>query len=130
VCRRWSSLRYRLRDETCVSDRDDQGRTGRGRPGFLGRRFEVYGADPKLRAAIRLAGLGYVLQVSANRRMPTPVGPIRVDELAARLPARAWQKASAGAGSKGETDVLLGLGRHRRRTERRRRTGGRVSITC
>jgi SRSO17 transposase len=32
---------------------------------------EVYGADPQLRQAIRAAGLGYLLQVSANRRMPT-----------------------------------------------------------
>jgi SRSO17 transposase len=63
---------------------------------------EVYGADPKLRAAIRKAGLGYVLQVAANRRMPTPAGPIRVDDLAAMAPAHAWQKASAGKGSKGE----------------------------
>jgi SRSO17 transposase len=39
---------------------------------------EVYGADPALRAAIRSHGLGYVLAVSANRRMPTPAGPIRV----------------------------------------------------
>ncbi|CCK65682.1 Transposase (fragment) [Mycobacterium canettii CIPT 140070017] len=31
---------------------------------------EVYGADPKLRAAIRGHGLGYVLAVSANRRVP------------------------------------------------------------
>ncbi len=63
---------------------------------------EVYGADPKLRQAIRAAGLGYVLQVAANRRVPTGAGPVRVDELAAVLPARAWQKASAGRGSKGE----------------------------
>jgi SRSO17 transposase len=63
---------------------------------------EVYGADPKLRATVRQAGLGYVLQVAANRRIPTAAGPIRVDELAAALPARAWQKASAGKGSKGE----------------------------
>ena len=32
---------------------------------------EVYGADPRLRAAIRGHGLGYVLAVSANRRVPT-----------------------------------------------------------
>jgi len=63
---------------------------------------EVYGADPGLRQAIRAAGLGYVLQVSANRAMPTAAGPIRVDELAGMLPERAWQKASAGTGSKGE----------------------------
>ena len=40
---------------------------------------EVYGADPRLRAAIRGHGLGYVLAVAANRRVPTAAGPIRVD---------------------------------------------------
>jgi len=63
---------------------------------------EVYGADPNLRAQIRHAGLGYVLQVAANRRMPTAAGPVRVDELATLVPERGWQKASAGTGSKGE----------------------------
>jgi SRSO17 transposase len=63
---------------------------------------EVYGADPKLRAAVRAAGLGYVVQVAANRRVPTDAGPTRVDALARMLPAHAWQKASAGTGSKGE----------------------------
>jgi SRSO17 transposase len=63
---------------------------------------EVYGADPRLRAAVRRAGLGYVLQVAANRRVATGAGPIRVDTLAGMLPAHAWQKASAGTGSKGE----------------------------
>jgi SRSO17 transposase len=62
---------------------------------------EVYGADPTLRAAIRGHGLGYVLAVSANRRVPTEAGPIRVDAVPAMLPARAWQKHSAGAGSHG-----------------------------
>ncbi len=63
---------------------------------------EVYGADPSLRRAVRAAGLGYVLQIAANRRVPTAAGPLQVDQLAADLPAHAWQKASAGAGSKGE----------------------------
>jgi SRSO17 transposase len=40
---------------------------------------KVYGADPLLRKAIREHGLGYVLQVAANRRVPTHVGPVRVD---------------------------------------------------
>jgi SRSO17 transposase len=63
---------------------------------------EVYGADPTLRATVRQLGLGYVLQVAANRRVPTHAGPRRVDQLPAMLPARAWQRYSAGAGSKGE----------------------------
>ena len=72
---------------------------------------EVYGADPRLRAAIRGHGLGYVLAVSANRRVPTQAGPIRVDRLPAQLPRRAWQKHSAGAGSHGPALLLLGLDR-------------------
>lgn len=62
---------------------------------------EVYGADRKLRATIRGHGLGYVLAVAANRRVPTVAGPIRVDQLPAQLPPWAWQKHSAGAGSHG-----------------------------
>jgi SRSO17 transposase len=62
---------------------------------------EVYGADPRLRATIRSHGLGYVLAVSANRRVPTAAGAIRVDRLPAHLPKRAWQKHSAGTGSHG-----------------------------
>ena len=62
---------------------------------------EVYGADPHLRAAIRAHGLGYVLAVSANRRMPTAAGPVRVDRIPATLPRWAWQTHSAGAGARG-----------------------------
>jgi SRSO17 transposase len=62
---------------------------------------EVYGADPRLRATIRGHGLGYVLQVAANRRVPTDAGPIRVDQLPDLLPPWVWHKHSAGAGSKG-----------------------------
>jgi len=62
---------------------------------------EVYGADPRLRAAIRGHGLGYVLAVAANRRVPTDAGPIRVDALPELIPTHAWQTHSAGAGSHG-----------------------------
>ena len=71
---------------------------------------EVYGADPALRAAIRGHGLGYVLAVAANRRVPTDAGPIRVDGLPAMLPGRAWQKHSAGAGSHGPRATTPGPG--------------------
>jgi SRSO17 transposase len=63
---------------------------------------EVYGADPSLRAGVRGHGLGYVFAVSANRRVPTHAGPIRVDALPALLPAWAWQQHSCGSGSHGE----------------------------
>ncbi len=34
---------------------------------------EVYGADPRLRAGGRGHGLGYLLAIGANRRVPTQV---------------------------------------------------------
>ena len=62
---------------------------------------EVYGADPTLRKTIREHGLGYVLQVAANRQVHTKAGPVRVDRLPDLIPPTAWQRYSAGAGSKG-----------------------------
>jgi SRSO17 transposase len=62
---------------------------------------EVYGDNPKLRAALEKRGLGYVLAVSCTHRVPTPAGPQRADHLAKRVPRRAWQKLSAGRGAKG-----------------------------
>jgi SRSO17 transposase len=62
---------------------------------------EVYGADPQLRRTVRAHGLGYVLQVAANRRVPTHAGPMRVDEVAALVPEHGWATYSAGRGSKG-----------------------------
>src|SRR4051812_21832226 len=63
---------------------------------------EVYGADPGLRAALEARRVGYVLAIAGNRRLPTAAGPIRADALAAALPARAWQRLSAGPGAKGQ----------------------------
>jgi SRSO17 transposase len=62
---------------------------------------EVYGADPDLRAALETRGVGYVLAIAGNRRLPTAAGPIRADVLAA-TPRRAWQRLSAGPGAKGQ----------------------------
>ena len=70
---------------------------------------EVYGADPRLRAAIRSHHLGYVMAIAANRRVPTHAGPLRVDALPALLPQHAWQKHSAGVGGARPTAVLVGL---------------------
>jgi SRSO17 transposase len=63
---------------------------------------EVYGADPGLRAELEARGVGYVLAIAGNRRLPTAAGPIRADALAAALPRRAWQRLSAGPGAKGQ----------------------------
>jgi SRSO17 transposase len=62
---------------------------------------EVYGADPILRATVRELGLGYVLQVAANRRVPTHGGPQRVDAIAELIGPDDWQSYSTGRGSKG-----------------------------
>lgn len=62
---------------------------------------EVYGGNPKLRAALEERGLGYVLAVACSAEVATGAGTFRADALAAKLPRRAWQKQSAGAGAKG-----------------------------
>jgi SRSO17 transposase len=63
---------------------------------------EVYGADPLLRAELESRRVGYVLAIGCDRRIPTPAGLIRADELAAAVPRWAWQRLSAGAGAKGQ----------------------------
>ena len=63
---------------------------------------EVYGADPQLRDELERRGLGYVLAVARDHRVPTVAGPTRADMLTLQLPARAWQPLSAGAGAKGD----------------------------
>ena len=61
---------------------------------------EVYGADPVLRAELEARRVGYVLAIGCDRRVPTAVGLLRADEVTAGLPARAWQRLSAGPGAK------------------------------
>ena len=72
---------------------------------------EVYGADPRLRAAIRGHGLGYVLAVAANRRVPTPAGPIRVDALPALLPSTGLAETLRRRRQPRPTPLLVGLDR-------------------
>jgi SRSO17 transposase len=62
---------------------------------------EVYGQDPQLRAELARRGLGYALAVASTHRIATGIGPRPAAELARRLPARAWQRLSAGPGAKG-----------------------------
>src|SRR5262249_9129094 len=46
--------------------------------------------------------IAYVLAVACDHRVPAGAGrTVRADELAARLPRRAWQQLSAGDGAKG-----------------------------
>jgi SRSO17 transposase len=64
---------------------------------------EVYGNDPAFRAGVAARGLGYVLAVACDHRVPIDGGKVRVcaDTLAAGLPAGSWQRLSAGTGAKG-----------------------------
>lgn len=62
---------------------------------------EVYGGNPKLRAALEERATGYVLAVACSHEVTTPAGKFPADALARKLPRRAWQKLSAGAGAKG-----------------------------
>jgi SRSO17 transposase len=62
---------------------------------------EVYGQDPRLRAELARRGLGYVLAVAKSHPVTTAAGVFPAIALARRLPARAWQRLSAGPGAKG-----------------------------
>jgi SRSO17 transposase len=62
---------------------------------------EVYGADPGLRSDLEHRQVGYVLTVACDHRVHSLAVPLRADEIATALPAAAWQRLSAGQGSKG-----------------------------
>ena len=65
---------------------------------------ELYGDNGAFRAGVAKLGLGYVLAVSCDHRVPAwPGGRRRLcaGQIAAALPARCWQRVSAGTGSKG-----------------------------
>jgi SRSO17 transposase len=62
---------------------------------------EVYGACPALRAELEARGVGYVLAVACDHRVPAGGASRRVDALLKQVPARAWQQVSCGKGAKG-----------------------------
>ncbi len=66
---------------------------------------EVYGQQSKLRRMLEERDMPYVLAVPVNQRvfasLDGRVSELRADALAARLPAQAFKKISAGAGAKG-----------------------------
>ena len=63
---------------------------------------EAYGDNGPLRTWLEQQHTAYVLAVARDHRVPAGVGrTVRADELAARLPRRAWQRLSAGDGAKG-----------------------------
>ena len=55
-----------------------------------------------MRTELEAHRVGYVLGIGCDRRVPTAAGQTRADTLTARLPRRAWQQLSAGAGAKGQ----------------------------
>ena len=99
---------------------------------------EVYGANTALRDALEARGVGYVLAVACDHRVPVSIGALRADALAAMLPKRAWQRISAGPGAKGQryydwavTDLAAGRsGAHQLLIRRNRRTGQLAFYRC
>jgi SRSO17 transposase len=65
---------------------------------------ELYGDNGAFRAGVAKLGLGYVLAVSCDHRIPAfPGGKrrLRADQAAAAVPHGSWQRISAGTGAKG-----------------------------
>lgn len=64
---------------------------------------EAYGQDPHLRAALETRKVAYVLAVACTTRVRVNHGrtPVQAQVVADRLPASAWHRQSAGAGTKG-----------------------------
>jgi len=64
---------------------------------------EVYGNNSTLRQWLEHRQLGYVLAVACDQRLRWPDGQQRrADAIAQHLPTLAWERVSAGSGSKGE----------------------------
>ena len=64
---------------------------------------EVYGNNSKLRQWLEERRMGYVLAIASDQRMRWPDHQQRrVDAIAQNLPNLAWERISAGSGSKGE----------------------------
>ncbi|MEU2441368.1 IS701 family transposase [Streptomyces rubradiris] len=99
---------------------------------------EVYGGNPKLRSALEKRKVGYVLAVACSAEVITGAGKFRADALAAKVPRRAWQKLSAGAGAKGHRFydwAVIDLaeprpGSHRLLIRRNRTTGELAYYRC
>src|SRR5271165_6504515 len=62
---------------------------------------EAYGGNPGLREWLEKEEIPHVLAVACNAMISTAAGPRRADELAALVPATAWQRLSCADGSKG-----------------------------
>lgn len=96
---------------------------------------EAYGQDPQLRAALESRETGYVMAVACSTRVRINQGrtPVRADAAAARLPATAWQRQSAGPGAKGPRYydwawIHIGTDEHRHLLIRRNRITGELAF--
>lgn len=67
---------------------------------------EIYGSDHRLRITLEQREQPFVLAIRSNEKLwavlDGHLGQHTASRLTARLPARAWRRLSAGAGSKGE----------------------------
>ncbi|MFE7751296.1 IS701 family transposase [Streptomyces sp. NPDC057428] len=99
---------------------------------------EVYGGNPTLRSTLETRGTGYVLAVARSHEVTTSAGKFRGDTLVKKLPRRAWQKLSAGAGAKGHRSydwAVIDLtdprpGTHQLLIRRNRSTGELAYYRC
>jgi SRSO17 transposase len=62
---------------------------------------ETYGQAKWLQAWLEGQDIWYVMAIRCSDTLTTPEGEQRADDLIAAVPARAWQKISAGAGAHG-----------------------------
>jgi len=62
---------------------------------------EVYGQDPRLRAALEACRMGYVLAIAGNRRVVLEGVQVSAADVAARVADRHWHRYRAGQGAKG-----------------------------
>lgn len=108
--RRGSQRGNRLRHQTGAGHRHITAALDAGATRIMGRRRRGSTADPTLRKTLEDRRIGYVL---ANRQQPPKCPPAtklgKVHTLAAALPARSWQRRSAGVGSPRAPDVLVGV---------------------
>jgi SRSO17 transposase len=67
---------------------------------------EAYGDNGRLRDWLQEAGISYIVAVACDTKVPAcGERMIRADQLAAKVPARGWQRHSCGPGSKGRAAV-------------------------
>jgi SRSO17 transposase len=62
---------------------------------------EVYGQDPRLRAALEEHQMGYVLAIAGDRRVTLDGVQVSAAEVATRVADRHWHRYRAGLGAKG-----------------------------